>query len=260
MLQLKGQGQEMSIHMVVYEVEVCAVLDSGVRRSVLHLCHYNTIHPDVRPPLQPSTVKTLIGVGPGEVPVLGEAHIPVRINNRQVSAHFLVADITGDEALLGHPFLTQARARLDFGNQRMVLFGEEVPYFQPHSKTKTHAVRVARTAVLDAGQEYVVRGHTCFKGQVKGEVVLRPTKGFVEKHRVLVTRVLVEARPFKAVPLCIFNPGNTAITIKKGAIAGCLQPVEALQPADTTALPEQPVTNPPHYSPAPAGALCPEFC
>ena len=97
-------------------------LDSGAQKSVFPLCHYNAIHPDVRPPLQPSIIETLIGVGPGDIPVLGEAHIPVQIHNRQVSVLFPVADIDGDEALLGHPFLSQAQARLDFGNQRIVLF------------------------------------------------------------------------------------------------------------------------------------------
>ncbi|XP_036001790.1 uncharacterized protein LOC118565513 [Fundulus heteroclitus] len=238
-LHLKAQGQEMSINMFVYELEVCAVLDSGARRSVMPLCHYNAIHPDVRPSLQPSEVETLLGVGPGDVPVLGEAHIPVHINNRQVSVHFLVADIAGDEALLGHPFLIQAQARLDFGNHRIVLFGEEVPYFYSRNKPKTHAVRVARTVVLEAGQEYLVRGNVQYREPVKGEVVLNPTKGFVEKHKVLVARILVEAQPLKPVPLRLFNPGNTAVTIKEGAIAGFLQPAKALAPTKTIIQPEQ---------------------
>eukprot|EP00064_Thunnus_orientalis_P001978 superscaffoldBa00000136_g1982 len=114
----------MSIHMLVHELDVCAVLDSGARKSVLPLHHYNAIHPDAHPPLQPSVVKTLLGVGPADVPVVGEAHIPVQINNWQVSMHFLVADIASNKALLGHPFLTKAQARLDFGNHRIVLFGE----------------------------------------------------------------------------------------------------------------------------------------
>ena len=42
-LHLKTQGQEMSIHMLVYELEVCAVLDSGARKSVFPLCQYNAI-------------------------------------------------------------------------------------------------------------------------------------------------------------------------------------------------------------------------
>ncbi|KAK5623464.1 hypothetical protein CRENBAI_013776 [Crenichthys baileyi] len=78
---------------------------------------------------RPSMVETLLGVGPGDVPVLGEAQLAVDINNRQVDVDFLVADIAGAEVLLGHPFLTQAGARLDFGDHRVILFGEEVPYY-----------------------------------------------------------------------------------------------------------------------------------
>ncbi|KAM3623655.1 uncharacterized protein V6R79_013858 [Siganus canaliculatus] len=244
-LHLNARGQEMSVHIRVHEVEVCAVLDSGARKSVLPLCHYNAIRPDIRPPLQPSIVKTLLGVGPGDVPVLGETHIPVQINSRQVDVHFLVANISGDEALLGHPFLCQAQACLDFGNHRIMLFGEEVPYFHQQRQPKTHAVRVARTVVLEAGQEYVVRGNTHLRGPVKGEVLLSPTRGFVERHRLLVARVLVEAQSLKTVPFRIFNPGNAAVTVKEGAIAGFLQSAQALQPTETGTQHEMTFNSPP---------------
>ncbi|MEQ2197012.1 hypothetical protein XENOCAPTIV_020897, partial [Xenoophorus captivus] len=179
-LPLKGQNREMSIHMRLFELEVCAVLDSGARRSVLPLHYYNAIHPDMRPQLQPSMVETLLGVGPGDVPVLGEAQLAVSINNRQVDVDFLVADIAGTEALLGHLFLTQAGARLDFGNHRIILFGEEVPYYQTETSPKSHAVRMARTVVVDPGQEYLVKGHVHLGAVAHGDMMLSPTKGFVE--------------------------------------------------------------------------------
>lgn len=72
----------MSIYMLVHELEVCAVLDSGARKSVLPLHHYNVIHPDVHPSLQPSLVKTLLGVGPSAIPVLSETYVLVQINSR----------------------------------------------------------------------------------------------------------------------------------------------------------------------------------
>ncbi|CAI5670379.1 unnamed protein product [Oreochromis niloticus] len=230
-LHLKCQSQEMSIPMRLYEVEVCAVLDSGARRSVLPLPYYNSIHPDVRPPLQPSVVETLLGVGPGDVPVLGEAQIPVSINNRQVDVDFLVADIAGNEVLLGHPFPTQAEARLDFDKRRIILFGEEVLYYQTEATTKSHAVRIARTVVVEPGQEYMVKGNVHPGAAARGDMMLSPTKGFVEKHKVLIARVLVNAQPSKAVPLHLFNLGNKAVTIKEGSIAGLLQPAEALEPS-----------------------------
>ena len=44
-LHFKAQSQEMSIHMLVHELEMGTFLDSGARRSVLPLRHYNAIHP-----------------------------------------------------------------------------------------------------------------------------------------------------------------------------------------------------------------------
>ncbi|KAG1957273.1 thy-1 membrane glycoprotein [Pimephales promelas] len=234
----------MNIHMRISELEVCAVLDSGARRSVLPLHQYNANHQDVRPPLQSSIVETLLGVGPGEVPVLGEAKVPVSINNRQVEVDFLVADIEGNEVLLGHPFLTQAEARLDFGKHRIILFGEEVPYFHPETVPKSHAVRVARTVVVEAGQEYLAKGNVYFCRESQGDMMLSPTKGFVEKHRVLIARALVNAQATNIIPLRLFNPGNKAVTIKEGAIAGLLQPAEALSPSSVPIAADFPVSLP----------------
>lgn len=94
-LHLKDQSREMSIYLRMCGAEVCAVLDSGARRSVLPLHHYNAIPEGTRPPLQLTCVETLHGVGPGDVPVLGEANIIVSINNREVEVDFLIADIAG---------------------------------------------------------------------------------------------------------------------------------------------------------------------
>jgi len=120
-----------------------------------------------------------------------------------------------------------------------------VPYFYSQSKPRAHAVRVAWTVVLEAGQEYFVRGHTQFREPVKGEMMLSPTEGFVKKHRLLVARVLVEAQPFKTVPIRILNSGNAAVTAKRETIGGLLHPAKALQPAAC--------------SPESARALCPEI-
>ncbi|KAJ3588487.1 hypothetical protein NHX12_012079 [Muraenolepis orangiensis] len=87
--------------------------------KVLPLHRYNAVHPEVRPALQPPVVTSVVGIGPGDIPVVGEANFPVQINKRQVSIHFLVADIASEEALLGHPFLVQSKARLDYGTNRI---------------------------------------------------------------------------------------------------------------------------------------------
>lgn len=228
-LQLNSSNKEMSIRLNLHGLEVCAVLDSGASKSVLPLHYFESVPPVGRAPLQGSPIKTLLGVGPGDIPVLGEAHVPVQINKRMVTVHFLVADIRGEEVLLGHPFLVQAQAQLDFGKQQIVLFGEEVPYFSPCLNTQKLAVKVARTVVLEAGREYVVPGKVCGRRPLAGDVMMSPTKGFVERHKVLVARTLVRDQVSKFVPLRFFNPSNTAVTIKGGAVAGFLQPAQVVE-------------------------------
>lgn len=70
----------MCIHTLLYDMEVCALLDSGARRSVLPRHCYETIKADVRPPLKLSTVHALQGISPISpinVEVLGEVDVPI---------------------------------------------------------------------------------------------------------------------------------------------------------------------------------------
>ncbi|KAL1254816.1 hypothetical protein QQF64_012877 [Cirrhinus molitorella] len=229
-LRVKGSGPEMCIHLLLYDMEVCALLDSGARRSVLPRLCYETIKADVRPPLKLSTVQALQGISPINVNVLGEVDVPVQVGTQTVSVNFIVADVAEDtEAILGHPFLEQAWARLDFGSQKIVLFGEQIPYFNPKNKPRVHVVRIARTAVLEAGREYIVPGNAHFREEVQGNVMLSPTKGFTEKHQVMVARIVIGAQPSNRVPVRLFNPGTVAVKVKKGVIAGILQPADVVQ-------------------------------
>lgn len=243
-LQVKGAGPEMCIHTLLYSMELCALLDSGARRNVLPRHCYETIHEGVRPPLELSTVQALQGIGPINVNVLGEVHVPIQVGTHTVSVNFIVADVTEDtETILGHPFLEQARARLDFGSQKIVLFGEQIPYFNPKNKPRVHIVRIARTAVLEAGREYIVPGNAHFREHVQGNVLLSPTKGFMEKHRVLVARIVVDAQPNKQIPIRLYNPGTIAVQVRKGAIAGFLQPANVVKVANSELPTASPTTT-----------------
>ncbi|KAL0202037.1 hypothetical protein M9458_000055, partial [Cirrhinus mrigala] len=236
-LGVKGSGPEMCIHLLLYDMEVCALLDSGARRSVLPLHCYETLKADVRPPLKLSTVQALQGISPLNVDVLGEVDVPVQVGTQTVSVNFIVADVAkGTEAILGHPFSEKARARLDFGSQKIVLFGEQIPYFNPKNKPRVHMVRIARTAVLEAGREYIVPGNAHFREEVQGNMLLSPTKGFMEKHQVMVARIIIGAQPSHRVPVRLYNPGTVAVKVRKEVIAGILQPADVVQ-ASTAELP-----------------------
>ncbi|KAG1929325.1 hypothetical protein F2P79_022982 [Pimephales promelas] len=61
----------------------------------------------------------------------------------------------------------------------------------------------------------------CLVSQTSQKALLKSTK-------VLIAKALVNTQATNIIPLCFINPGNKAVTIKEGAIAGLLQPAEAL--------------------------------
>ncbi len=228
----KGQEEEMCVQVTMYGLEIRTLLDSGARRSVLPLDYFNAFSVEARPPIRPSVARTLRGVGPESLPVLGEVDIPVHVGGRTATVNFIVVDTIGStEVILGHPFLLQAQACLDYGRREITLFGEKVPRYGVSSEPEVHFVRVARRTVLGPGCEYVVPGTVRLQPAAEGDLVLSPIKCFVERHRVLVARVVVQARQSADIPIRVFNPGAAPVTLKKGAVAGVLQPAKVVEVA-----------------------------
>ncbi len=98
-------------------------------------------------------------------------------------------------------------------------------------------VRLARTAVLEAGREYIIPGNAQFREPVQGDVLLSPTKGFMEKHQVMVAWIIIGAQPGNRVPVRLYNPGTVAVKVRKGVIAGILQPADVVQAPTADLLP-----------------------
>ena len=243
------EEEEMCVQATVCGVEVCALLDSGARRNVLPLHHYKTFPTKATPPIQPSTAEVLQGVGPEGLEILGEITAPVVIRDHVTNVNFIIADTAGNtDIILGHPFLLQAQACLDYGRRKITLFGGEVPRLITSSEPKACFVKVARRTVLEPGREYIVPGTTRLHSATARELMLSPTKTFVKRHHVLVAHVVVQARQF-GIPIRVFNPGAKPVTLRKGVVAGILQPAEVLGEAEPH--PSKVTATPEHVHPAP---------
>ncbi|CAI5674954.1 unnamed protein product [Oreochromis niloticus] len=226
-----SRGQDvMCVQIVIQGREIRALLDSGARRNVLPLHYFNAIPAESRPQVQASIAQTLQGIGPEGLAVLGEVILPVHVGSSVNDVDFLLADMAeGTEVILGHPFLQQSCACLDYGRQEITLFDEKIPCFGLCPQPQVLVVRVARTTVLEPGCEYVVPGFSSFLCAAHRDMVLNPTKGFVGKHQVLVAHAVVQPRKPSSIPIRVFNPGAAAVTLKRGAVAGVLQPVQVLE-------------------------------
>lgn len=60
-------------------------------------------------------------------------------------------------------------------------------------------------------------------------MILSPTKSFIERHHVLVARVVVESKRSIVIPIRVFNPGVAPVTLKEGMVTGVLQPAMVLE-------------------------------
>lgn len=225
----KTPQDEMGVQILIQGRDVWALLDSGAARNVLPLRHYNSIPLESRPPVQPSGVQTLQGITPGGLAVLGEVVLPVQVGTRVTSVNFIVAATAGNaEVILGQPFLQQAGTCLDYGRREITLFGEKVAPYNPNRHPEVHLVRVAGTIVLESGCEYVVPGTARFHRTAERVMMLSPTKGFIEKHCVLVARAVVQPGQTQRVPIRVYNPGTLPVTLKGGTPAAILRPAEVL--------------------------------
>ncbi|KAL7373215.1 hypothetical protein ABVT39_001512 [Epinephelus coioides] len=260
-----GLEGEMSVKILIHGLEVCALLDSAAQRNVLPLHHFDSIPVESRPPIQPSTTEVLQGIGPKGLTVMGEVTLPVHAGSRITNMNFIIADTAeGTEVILGHPFLRQARAHLDYGRRGITLYVEKVPRFDPNHQPEVHIVRVACTTVLASGCEYVVPGTARVRHTADGDMMLSPTKGFIEKHHVLVAHIVVQTQQSTNIPIRVFNPGTAPVTLRKGAVAGLLQPVKVmvevgLQPTEASTVSE-PVSSDSVSVPSHLQSLYTESC
>ena len=114
----------------------CVLFWTVGQGSVCFLCFSAMLSPRSPRPLQPFTTKTLIGVGPDDIPVIGVAHVPVQINIRQLSMHFLVADIAGEQKLqVCHSWL-KAKHALTLETTALCCSRECVPSFLTANPTR----------------------------------------------------------------------------------------------------------------------------
>lgn len=93
------------------------------------------------------------------------------------------------EVILGHPFLRQSNACLDYGHQEISLFDKKIQCYDCNQQSAaTHIVHVARTTILEPGREYVVPGSLSLRSAADGDLLLSPMKAFMEKYCVLVAQ------------------------------------------------------------------------
>ena len=104
---------------------ITALIDSGARLSVLRA----TLLPRLK--LHPSALghddpTFLVGANGSRIPVLGKILLPVKLQGLLVPFEFLVAETLTHELLLGHDFLTETKALINYADSSITFYDNMV--------------------------------------------------------------------------------------------------------------------------------------
>lgn len=59
--------------------------------------------------------------------------------------------------------------------------------------------------------------------------MLNPTRSFIERHHILMACAVVQSQRSTFVPIRVFNPSAVPVILKRGTVAGILQPATVLE-------------------------------
>ena len=234
---VEDRSRSLCIYTLAHGVELHSLLDSGAERNVLSETSWKQLPADKRPALQLADVRLRSVLG-DNIPVLGKATIPLDLGASTVDTEFIVGQIPED-CILGMPFHSSVKAVIDYDTRQLLMkaSGESVQCYSASQKPAVASVRIARTVVVEPGEEYVVPGRVHYRGFMRRLAIVDGSPRFSRQNHVLVAKSLVDtSRTRTQVPVRVFNPGSESVELTAGMFVGCLHP--ALAVYDQDALPE----------------------
>ena len=195
-------------------------IDTGARRTFITSKLYRSIQHRSRPGLKPTRAEFHTANG-NKVVCEGEALVLLCFAGTEIYFPVIVGGVM--ENLLGEDFLQQFQCNFDHKNAKFLINLECNTVSK--REQQLHQV-VSREAVeVPAGCEVIVNAKVKGVG-VEKQGILVPDVKFVEKHSLLVARVLTNSEhPNYA---RILNPGNCYVEVQKGSVIALFEPVREI--------------------------------
>ena len=148
----------------IYNTPVTFLIDTGAGVSLLNKKVWDKVKP-LEVILCPVTAHRLVEVDDIPIKVQGSVSLPVTIAGMQIQHHFIIAEQTTAEAILGLHFLEAHKCILDFACGKMLITDQTVSLKPNPSKTKMCCVRVTVTEklVIPPQSEMEIMVHIHFK-------------------------------------------------------------------------------------------------
>jgi hypothetical protein len=166
---------------------------------------------------------------------VGWALMDVRIGPVSLITPVVVAEITSD-AMLGMDFLQMSKCTIDPYNEQLI-FEEEVVQCNVRSsgkRTFCAKVTLRQTVTIPAGHEMLIPGKINKTPEIQGLGIVEPGTSKLKDAGAVVARVVVDLDKIKSdyLPVRVFNPTLSNLTVKKNTAIGTVSPVVEWETVD----------------------------
>ncbi|KAK5605091.1 hypothetical protein CRENBAI_026513 [Crenichthys baileyi] len=139
--QYRSPKEELCIQIVIYGRRLRALLDSGARRNVLPMHHFNSPPAQLRPSVQPSTTEVLQGIGPKGLAVQGEVVLPVLVGSRRLPIRNPSGSIARTTILkAGREYVVPEYAHISSTDSGVLTLSLTKTFIERHGVLVAHAV------------------------------------------------------------------------------------------------------------------------
>lgn len=194
----------------VVNTDISFLIDSGATTNVLAERVFNELPPSFKDLIDEAAASTGSLADGASLRFRGLVTLPCDFGQGNIEITFRVAGIKED-AILGMPFLSRKRCKLDLGSGRLNIQGKEWQCTTGEAHD-TSPVQLVRSEEIPAGTERVVPGRLTRK-MPPGDVML-------EAGTVDMARTLARPEADGRVPLRIMNVTNETVCIPAGRIVG----------------------------------------
>ena len=192
------------------------LVDSGACTSCMSESFYLRTCLKGSYPMSKSNVKALKGVSGVNIQILGEATLPLQIQDQTFIHTFQILKHSNVHVILGVDFLQQHKARLNWDTCKFEVVCSITDESSTHSPQSAIA-KLSCNVLIKPGQRVLAPVKT--KSKFIGSGIVDPSCSFARKHSLLSARCLVDFKDNKSC-IEIFNPTDTSIFCYKNSIVG----------------------------------------
>ena len=207
------------------------LIDSGASVSCISLPYIAKLR------ISPTQIQTCAdtrvrGVNGALIDVVGTVELPVKICGVIMHHTFSIIANLYTPCILGHDFLMQNDAKIDFKQGLLTLKDGIATVAFVNSKPPGTPVTILEESILPPRSQCIIRVHVSAVSDSAIGVLLEPHDSLQHKYQLIGSKCIVHPDHNNTVPYLVLNPTNESIILHANSIIGLANPAETVTPFD----------------------------